>query len=321
MQVGFKLVAEAFDPNEIVRQTVEAEQAGFDFVEVSDHYHPWLYSHGHSGFVWSMLAAAATRTETIGLATGVTCPFGRNHPAIIAQAAATTAILSEGRFMLGLGSGEWLNEHVVGGDWPTVRVRHEMLRESIDIIRLLWSGGYHSYQGKHLTLDEARVFDLPDVPPTIAVAAGGLSAVALAAELGAGLFTSAPDPQLLKAYEEAGGPGPKYAEVPLSWAHDEHTAAESARRTLRFAMKGWKVMTELKNVSDFEEATSSVRAEDVREMMTCGPDLQPHLDAAGRYYDAGFDHLVLVNGGPDVDGFFEFFSSELRGPLHALART
>ncbi len=173
MQVGFKLMAETFDPREIVRQAVEAEQAGFDFVEVSDHYHPWLYSHGHSGFVWSMLAAAAARTDRIGLATGVTCPFVRYHPAIIAQAAATTAVLSEGRFTLGLGSGERLNEHVVGGGWPSVTIRHQMLREAIDIIRLLWSGGYHSYEGKHLTLDDARVFDLPDVPPTIAVAAGG----------------------------------------------------------------------------------------------------------------------------------------------------
>ncbi|WP_072688481.1 TIGR03557 family F420-dependent LLM class oxidoreductase [Rhodococcus marinonascens] len=321
MQVGFKLMAETFDPKEIVRQTVEAERAGFDFVEVSDHYHPWLYSHGHSGFAWSMLAAAAASTGTIGLATGVTCPFGRFHPAIIAQAAATTAILSEGRFTLGLGSGEWLNEHVVGGDWPPVRVRHQMLRESIDIIRLLWSGGYHSYEGKHLTLDDACVFDLPDVSPTIAVAAGGPASVALAAELGDGLFTTAPDPELVKAYAKAGGSGPKYAEVPLAWARDEDTAAESAHRIVRFGLTGWKVMTELKNPIDFEAASSSISTEDVRGLVACGPDVQRHLEVAGRYVDAGFDHLALANSGPDVDGFFEFFSNELSEPLRALART
>lgn len=146
MQLGFKLIAEAFPPQEIVRQAVAAEEAGFDFVEVSDHYHPWLYSQQHSGFAWSMLAAAAARTERIGLASGATCPSIRYHPAIIAQAAATTALLADGRFTLGLGSGERLNEHVVGHAWASVSVRHEMFREAIEIIRLLWSGGYRSYQ-------------------------------------------------------------------------------------------------------------------------------------------------------------------------------
>ncbi|QTJ64871.1 TIGR03557 family F420-dependent LLM class oxidoreductase [Rhodococcus sp. ZPP] len=318
MQVGFKLMAETFDPREIVRQAVEAERAGFDFVEVSDHYHPWLYSHGHSGFVWSMLAAAAARTSNIGLATGVTCPFVRYHPAIIAQAAATTAVLSEGRFTLGLGSGERLNEHVVGGGWPSVRVRHEMLRESLDIIRLLWSGGYHSYEGKHLTLDDARVYDLPEVPPTIAVAAGGAEAARLAAELGDGLFATEPDAELVRAYSDAGGSGPKYGEVPLAWAPDVESAVNSAHDKFRFGMTGWKVQAELPNPINFEAATATVRPEDVREGMACGPDVQRHLEVAGKFVDAGFDRLALINAGPDVDGFFEFFSNELSEPLRAL---
>lgn len=318
MQVGFKLMAETFDPREIVRQAVEAERAGFDFVEVSDHYHPWLYSHGHSGFVWSMLAAAAARTDRIGLATGVTCPFVRYHPAIIAQAAATTAVLSEGRFTLGLGSGERLNEHVVGGGWPSVTIRHQMLREAIDIIRLLWSGGYHSYEGKHLTLDDARVFDLPDVPPTIAVAAGGTEAVGIAAELGDGLFATEADPDLVKAYAGAGGSGPKYGEVPLAWARDEESAVKSAHRLFRFGLTGWKVQAELPNPINFEAAASSIRTEEVREAMACGPDVRRHLEVAGTFVDAGFDHLALINAGPDVDGFFEFFANELSEPLRAL---
>ncbi len=173
MWIGFKLFAEAFTPGELVRQAVAAERAGFDFVEISDHFHPWLDDHGHSGFAWSILAAIALRTERIELATGVTCPFIRYHPAVVAQAAATAALLSDGWFVLGLGAGERLNEHVVGQGWPAVEQRHKMLREAVEIIRLLWSGGYHSYRGRHLTLEDARVFDLPARPPLIAVAAGG----------------------------------------------------------------------------------------------------------------------------------------------------
>src|SRR5689334_21977138 len=182
MQIGYKLAAEAFDPQELIRQAVMAERAGFDFVEISDHYHPWLDNQGHSPFAWTVLGAIAARTDRIGLATGVTCPTVRYHPAIIAQAAATMALLSDGRFTLGLGSGERLNEHVVGLGFPdTVSTRQEMLREAVEIIKLLWRGGYQSYDGTYLRLSDARVFDLPDTLPVIAVAAGGERAAVLAA--------------------------------------------------------------------------------------------------------------------------------------------
>src|SRR5919112_3119762 len=220
MKIGFKLIAEAYSPVEIVEQAVRAEEVGFDFVEVSDHFHPWVPEHEHSGFAFSMLAAIAARTTRIELATGVTCPFIRYHPAIVAQAAATTALLSEGRFTLGVGAGERLNEHIVGRGWPAVRARHEMLRESLEIIRLLWSGGYHSYEGKHLTLEDARVFDLPETPPLIAVACGGPAAARMAAELGDAIFATEPRTDISDAYAKAGGDGPRYAEVPLSWAPD-----------------------------------------------------------------------------------------------------
>ena len=192
MKLGYKLIAEAYSPQEMVRQAVRAEEAGFDFVEISDHFHPWFDSQDHSGFAWSILAAAAMCTERMGLATGVTCPFIRYHPAVMAQAAATTALLSEDRFTFGVGAGERLNEHVVGRGWPAVRARHEMLRESLEIIRLLWSGGYHSYEGKHLTLEDARVFDLPEMPPPIAVASGGPASARIAAELGDAIFVTEP---------------------------------------------------------------------------------------------------------------------------------
>jgi G6PDH family F420-dependent oxidoreductase len=256
VKIGYKLFAEAFPPKELVAQAVRAEEAGFDFVEISDHYHPWLFSHDHSGFAWSVLGAIAARTERIELATGVTCPFLRYHPAIVAQAAATTAVLSDGRFTLGVGAGERLNEHVVGRGWPAASARHELLREALEIIRLQWSGGYQSYVGRHLTLEDARVFDLPDTPPRIAVAAGGSEAAQLAAELGDAIF-----------------------------------------------------------------ATAFVTPDDVRGVAACGPDPRRHLEVARQFVDAGFDHLALLNAGPDPDGFFEFFARELAEPLRALDRS
>jgi G6PDH family F420-dependent oxidoreductase len=318
MKVGFKLIAEAYAPPEIVAQAVRAEEAGFDFVEVSDHFHPWVSEHEHSGFAFSMLAAIAARTSAIGLATGVTCPFIRYHPAIVAQAAATTALLSGGRFTLGVGSGERLNEHVVGAGWPAVATRHEMLREALEIIRLLWSGGYHSYDGKHLRLEDARVFDLPDELPEIAVAAGGPEAAQLAAELGDALFVTEPSADLIEAYEDAGGRGPRYAEVPLAWAPSVDEAAESARRLFRFGVTGWKVQAELPNPVNFDAATQLVTADHLKEQFGCGPDAGRHVEVARQYAEAGYDHLALINADPDMDGFFDFFTKELAPALREL---
>jgi G6PDH family F420-dependent oxidoreductase len=318
MRIGYKLIAEGYGPAEMVRQCVLAEEAGFDFVEISDHYHPWVSEQQHSGFAWSMLAAMAAKTERIELATGVTCPFVRYHPAVIAQAAATTQILAEGRFTLGVGAGERLNEHVVGQGWPAVHVRHEMFRESLEIIRLLWQGGYRSYEGKHLTLEDARVFDLPETLPKIVVAAGGPRAAALAAEHGDGLFVTEPRGDLVEAYEKHGGDGPRYAEVPLAYAATEDEAAQSARDLFRFGLTGWKVQAELPNPVNFDAATSWVTPEHMRDAFGCGPDTDTHLESARPFVEAGYDHLALINAGPDVDGFFEHARSELIGALREL---
>ncbi|MEU5659209.1 TIGR03557 family F420-dependent LLM class oxidoreductase [Streptomyces sp. NPDC047737] len=319
MQIGYKLAAEAFGPAELVRQAVLAEKAGFDFVEISDHYHPWLDNQGHSPFAWTVLGAIAARTDRIGLATGVTCPTVRYHPAIIAQAAATLALLSDGRFTLGLGSGERLNEHVVGKGFPdTVDTRQDMLREAIEIIRLLWRGGYQSYEGKHLRLADARVFDLPGTLPPIAVAAGGRRAAALAAELADGLFATEDRPELVRHYRDAGGTGPLYAEVPMAWAPDEESAARAALETSRWALTGWKVMSELPNPVNFEAATTTVRLEDITAKFACGADPARYEAAVQPYLDAGFDRLVMQNAGPDPDGFIDFYSRELDARLRGL---
>ncbi|MCH6159337.1 TIGR03557 family F420-dependent LLM class oxidoreductase [Streptomyces marispadix] len=319
MEIGYKLAAEAFGPQELIRQAVAAETAGFDFVEMSDHFHPWLESQGHSPFVWSVLGAVAARTERIGLATGVTCPTLRYHPAVVAQAAATMALVSDGRFVLGVGSGERLNEHVVGREFPdSIRVRQEMLREALHIIRLLWKGGYQTYEGTHLRCEDARIFDLPPRPPLVAVAAGGRDAARIAAELGDGLFATEDRPEIMRHYREAGGDGPGYAEVPVAWAPQEEAAARAALETSRWALTGWKVMSELPNPVNFAAATASVRMEDITETFACGPDPKRCLHAARRFTDAGFDRLVLMNAGPDPDGFLDFYDRELREPLKAM---
>lgn len=324
MQIGYKLATESFTPAQVIEQTVLAERAGFDFVELSDHYHPWLESQGHSGFTWSMLGAMAARTTTIGLATGVTCPSFRYHPAIIAQAAATMALISDGRFTLGVGAGERLNEHVIGGrHFPGVQQRHEAFREALEIINLLWQGGYQTYEGKHLSIEDARVFDLPQTLPVMAVAASGPVSAKIAAELGTGLFATEPKGDMVAAFHDAGGRGPLYAEVPLAWAPTEGAAVEAVLEKTRWALLGWKVMSELPNPVNFDAASQFVRAQDVLGQFACGPDVARHLEVAQPFVDAGFDHLVCQNAGPDPEGFMDFFTRELAGPLRALtpART
>lgn len=316
MEIGYKLSSEGFGPQELIRQAVAAEAAGFDFVEMSDHFHPWLDNQGHSPFTWTVFGAIAAKTERIGLATGVTCPTVRYHPAVVAQAAATLALVSDGRFTLGVGAGERLNEHVVGEGFPqSTQVRHAMLREALEIIRLLWRGGYQSYEGRYLNLSDARVFDLPERLPLIAVAAGGPEAVRIAAELGDGLFATEDRADLVRGYREAGGSGPRYAEVPVAWAPDAESAARAAWETSRWAVTGWKVMSELPNPVNFAAASATVREEDIREQFACGPDVEPYVAAVQRYLDAGFDRLVLQNAGPDPDGFLDFFQRELHGRI------
>jgi G6PDH family F420-dependent oxidoreductase len=318
MRIGYKLATEGFGPKELIRQAVLAEQAGFDFVEMSDHYHPWVEAQGHSAFTWSLLSAIAMKTERIGLATGVTCPSVRYHPAIIAQAAATLAIISDGRFTLGVGAGERLNEHVTGLGFPARQVRHERLREALEIIRLLWQGGYRSYDGRHLKLEDARVFDLPAELPVIAVAASGPESARIAAELGDGLFAVEPDADLVGTWHGLGGHGPAYGEMPLAWAQDEDKAVAAVLEKNAFTLTGWKVMAELPNPVNFEAVTALVTQDQIREQFACGPDPERHLDIARRFAGAGFDHLVALNAGPDPDGFMDFFASELAAPMRAL---
>lgn len=314
-KLGYKLMSEELGPRDLVTCAVRAEEVGFAFASISDHYFPWLEEEGHAPFIWSVLGSIATATEDIDLMTGVTCPTLRYHPAIVAQAAATMSLLSEGRFRLGLGSGERLNEHVIGGGWPSVEVRQQMLAEAIDIIRLLFEGEMCSYQGQHLAIESARLFDLPDAPPEILVAAGGALAARLAADKADGLIASDTDPEIVSAYREAGGTGPRYVELGMCWAESEKEAVKTMHRYARWGGLGWTVLPELATPKAFAAASASVRPEDMAAETPHGPDATAYVEAIGEAIDAGFDHVVLHQIGPQQSGFLRFFEQELQPAL------
>src|SRR5687768_1324613 len=229
VQIGYAISSEEHLPNDIVRHARMAEDAGFTYALISDHYHPWVDAQGHSPFVWSVIGGIATATENLRLGTGVTCPTIRIHPAIIAQAAATSAAMMPGRFFLGVGSGENLNEHILGDRWPETDVRLEMLEEAVEVIRLLWQGGVQSHHGKHYTVENARIYTLPEQLPEIMVAASGPKAAELAGRIGDGLITTSPDKKVTQAFDGAGGSSkPHYGQMTVCWAADEASAKKTA---------------------------------------------------------------------------------------------
>lgn len=307
---GYKLMTEEHGPKALVENAVHAEGAGFDFVSISDHFHPWLEAQGHSPFAWSVLGAIAQATTSVGIATGLTCPIIRYHPAIVAQAAATIAVMSDNRFSLAVGAGERLNEHVVGGLWPPVAERHEMLAEAIEIFRKLWQGG-GTYIGNHFVLDNAKLYDPPEKPIPVIVGVSGPASVALAADAGDGIMTTTPDPELARGFREEGKEGPCYAECALAFASSEDEGRKLAHERFRFTAFDWSVNSELPDVEGFEAATRYVRPEDLAGKVPAGPDPEVHLQAIRKYIDAGFDHVVLLGIGPDQDGFIRFAEREL----------
>jgi G6PDH family F420-dependent oxidoreductase len=317
-KLGYKLMTETTGPKELVRNARLAEEAGFDFVSISDHYHPWLESHGHSPFAWSVLGAIAEATEKIGITTGLTCPIVRYHPAIIAQAAATIGVMSEGRFTLALGTGERLNEHVVGQGWPSVDHRHEMLREAIDILRALWSGELISHTGPYFDIETARIYDLPDPEIPIVVGISGEKSARLAADVGAGIMAVEPNSTLVQQWESAGGKGARYGEMALGYAKSKDEGLQLAHKYMRFGALAWSVLTELPGVAAFEEATQFVKPDDLRESMPHGSDVRAYVQAVKKFTDAGFDHVVLLAVGPDQAGFIRFFEEELKPALDAI---
>ena len=312
VQLGYKLSSEEFGPRELVGLARRAEDAGFAFALISDHYHPWTDAQGQSPFVWSVLGGIAHETTRLRVGTGVTCPSIRIHPAIVAQAAATAAAMFEGRFFLGLGTGENLNEHVVAQGWPSTEVRQEMLAEAIEVIRLLWQGGLRSHRGVYYVVETARLYTLPKTPPPIMLAVGGPKSAAIAARLGDGLIGTAPDPEMMKAFERAGGRRkPRYGELTVCWAESEAKARKVARKIWPTAVVASSLHWELPLPSHFEDATEDVTEDQVAEEIVCGPDPARHLEKIREYIKGGFDHVCIHQVGPDQEGFMRFYAREI----------
>ncbi|WP_185998995.1 TIGR03557 family F420-dependent LLM class oxidoreductase [Novosphingobium aerophilum] len=308
---GYKLMSEEHGPKGLIENAIAAERAGFDFVSISDHYHPWLFAQGHSSFAWSVLGAIAHATSKIDITTGLTCPIIRYHPAIIAQAAATIAVMSDNRFSLAVGAGERLNEHVTGNLWPSIPERHAMLEEAIDIFRLLWSDGAHSFQGAFFTLDHAQIFDLPSEPIPVILGVSGPASLELARSKADGIMTTDPKAAIANSSPE----GPRYVEVALAYAHSEEEGRKIAHERFRFSAFDWSVNSEIPTVEGFEAATKFVRPDDLADKITAGPDADKHLETISKAIDAGFDHIVLTGIGPDQAGFQRFFEESLRPRL------
>jgi G6PDH family F420-dependent oxidoreductase len=311
-ELGYQLSSEEHGPRDLVRYARRAEEAGFTHALISDHFHPWVDRQGQSPFVWAVIGAIAETTERLQLGTGVTCPTVRIHPAIVAHAAATAAAMMPGRFFLGLGTGENLNEHVTGARWPTGGVRLEMLDEAIDVIRLLWEGGIRSHHGRHYTVEAARLYTLPDEPPPLVVAAAKPRAAELAGRKADGFITTSPDTDLLARFDANGGAGkPRYGGLVTCWARSEEEGRRIAYEWWPNAGLKGDFSWELPLPAHFEQVCQTVREEDVAEAVVCGPDPDAHRAKIDEYAAAGFSHIYVHNIGPDQDGFFDFYEREI----------
>jgi G6PDH family F420-dependent oxidoreductase len=311
-EIGYALSCEEHRPRDLVRFAQSAESAGFTFALISDHFHPWLDQQGQSPFVWSVIGAIAQATSRLRLGTGVTCPTVRYHPAIVAQAAATCAALMPGRFFLGVGTGENLNEHIVGEGWPSAPIRQEMLEEAIEIIRLLWKGGEQSYYGSHFTLDHARLYTLPEQPVELYVAASGPQAAALAGQIADGLITTSPNKEVVQSFAGESGTGKTmYGQVSVCWAADEASARKTAHQWWPSGAVPGELSQELPLPRHFEQAVSMVTEDDVAQSIICGPDPARHLEAIQKFLDVGIDHVYVHQVGPDQEGFFNFYREHI----------
>ena len=312
MQLGYALSSEEHTPSDLVRHARLAEEAGFEFGLISDHIHPWTNRQGHSGFVWGVLGAIAQATERFRIGTGVTCPLIRIHPAIVAHAAATAACLMPGRFFLGVGTGENLNEHVTGAKWPAPDERLAMLEEAVGLMRKLWHGDYVTHRGGHYTVENLRIFDVPDGGVEVAVAAMQTNAAKLAGRIGDALINVAPKEEIIETFDDAGGKGkPKYGMVTACWAPSKEEAKRTAFEVWPNALVEGSASQELPLPSDFEQLVEDRDADELAETLTVGPDPDEYLKELKEYDAAGYTHAYIHQIGPDQEGFLEFAKREL----------
>lgn len=320
VEIGYTLSSEERQPEELVRLAKLAEDIGFTYALMSDHYHPWTDRQGSAPFVWAVLGGIAASTRRLRVGTGVTCPIMRIHPAIIAQASATVGCLMPGRFFLGVGSGESLNEHVVAQGWPPPDMRQDMLEEAVDILRTLHGGGEQSHYGKFFQVHDARVYNLPSQRVPIYVAAAGEQAARLAARIGDGLICAAPLKEAVDAFSAAGGATkPRYAQMTVCWAKTEEDGLRTAHECWPNAGLRGQFKNELPRTAYLEEAAQLVTPEMIKKEVVCGPDPQKHLEELSKFVKAGFDHVYIHQVGPDQEGFMRFCEREILPNAGALA--
>jgi len=315
---GYTLSSEEHAPRALVANAARAERAGFEFLTISDHYHPWIQAQGHSPFVWSVLGGIAAVTDTIDVAVGVTCPTVRIHPAVVAHAAATTALLFEGRFHLGIGSGEALNEHILGHRWPTPEVRLEMLEEAIEIMRELWTGETVDHRGAIYTVENARLFDPPAEPIPLVISAFGTTAAELAGRLGDGLWTHGSSDEAVATFREHGGTGPTYAQLNVCLGDDEAMCRKVVHEQWPNGAIPGQLSQDLPTWTHFEQAAELVTEDDAVAGVTCGDDLDAVVDAVRAYVDNGIDHVHIHQIGPDQDALIDRWEGGLAERLRAL---
>jgi G6PDH family F420-dependent oxidoreductase len=301
MQLGYTLMTEQSGPKDLVSCAVGAEEVGFDFAVSSDHFFPWLDEMGHSPNAWVTLGAVAQATRRLPLMTYVTCPILRYRPAVVAQQAATLQLLSDGRFTLGLGAGENLNEHVIGAGWPPVAERHEMFAEAVQIIKELLAGdGYTTFHGEYYAVDGGKIWDLPEGGVPIGIAVSGKRSVELAGEYADLMIATEPKVELGQMFDAAGGAGkPRVGQMPISYGPDKAAAVTRAHSLFRWFGLGWKVNADLPGTAGFDAASQFVREEDVAASIPCGDDVEAVIEAAKDYAETGFTHLALVQIGGD----------------------
>ena len=310
-EFGYFLSSEEHGPQALVEQAQRAEAAGFAKVTISDHFHPWMESQGESPFVWSVIGGIAASTG-LEVTTAVTCPILRIHPAILAQATATASAALGGRFRFGVGTGERLNEHVLGQHWPPAEIRREMLAEAVELIRELWKGDVVTRTGVHYTTENARIFTTPVGEVPVIVSAFGPEATDLAAQIGDGFMSTSPDEELLQRYRSKGGKGPAIATIKVCWGEDEAKAKEEAHRLWASSGVPGESSQELSMPAHFEQAAELVTPDQLAEKIPCGPDPERHLETLRTYLDAGFDEIHLNQVGQDQEGFLQFWQDELR---------
>lgn len=314
-EIGYFMSSEDHGPVELLEHAQLAERHGFSSLWITDHFHPWLDEQGDSPFVWGVIGAIAAGTSGLQVTTAVTCPIIRIHPAIVAHAAATASLQLAGRFRLGVGTGEALNEHVLGDRWPSAEERIDQLREAIEVMRALWTGDKVSHRGEHYTVDRAQLYSHPAETIPVPVSAFGPKALDLAVEVGDGFITITPDAESRSTYQQQGGTGPTQGGVKVCWGADEQAAAELAHRLWRNQLVEGELPQELPMPAHFDQASANVTVDDVKEQIACGPDPERHVAAITEYLDAGFDEVYVNQIGPDQAGFLDFFEREVRPRL------